>query len=530
MRWARLAFWPAAFAFGIAAEWAARPSPIALDAVTGFSLLGLGLIAASRRSWSRVGTILAAAGLAWFLGSIAGWAVYLHRGPLAQLLLTYPAPARRRQPWPDRAAVAAGYGYAVIYPLAHSDPVTLVFALGLVALAAHRYRAGRGPERRARAHALAAAAAFAAVLATEAALRLAGMPNSPALLVAYEAVIVLIAAGLTADLFWGSWTRAAVTGLVVDLGDPAAGTLRDRLARTLADPTLTVAYWLPDRGSYVDEAGRPLALPARDGQRAVTLIDDTGGPLAALIHDPAVLDDPQLDSGIAAAARLAAANARLQAEVRASLAQVQASRRRLVEVSDQQRRQLQHELRRGAEQRLATVANLLAQAGPDLTEAKTDLDAARAELRELARGIHPATLTSAGLQASLQELAARSPVPVHLVVPEQRGPPALESAVYFICAEALTNVAKHARASHVQLQVISTDTQLRVEITDDGTGGADSATGSGLRGLADRAEALGGRLTITSRPGQGTRLIAELPLPDPLATPGKLPPPEPGGP
>ena len=115
-------------------------------------------------------------------------------------------------------------------------------------------------------------------------------------------------------------------------------------------------------------------------------------------------------------------------------------------------------------------------------------------------------------------------------MPGQRWPPTLEAAVYFICAEALTNVAKHARASHVQLQVISTDTQLRVEITDDGTGGADSATGSGLRGLADRAEALGGRLTITSRPGQGTRLIAELPLPDPLAPPGKLPPPEPGEP
>ena len=171
MRWVRLAFWPAAFAFGIAAEAAVRPPPGALDAVTGFSLLGLGLIAASRRSWSRVGTILAAAGLAWFLGSIAGWAVYLHRGPLAQLLLTYPAPAHRRLRWPERAAVAAAYGYAVIYPLAHSDPVTLAFALGLAALAVRRYLAGRGPERRARGRALAAAAAFAAVLVMGAALR-----------------------------------------------------------------------------------------------------------------------------------------------------------------------------------------------------------------------------------------------------------------------------------------------------------------------------------------------------------------------
>src|SRR5215472_7295568 len=138
MRWVRLAFWPAAFAFGIVAEWAGRPSLIALDAVTGFSLLGLGLVAASRRSWSRVGLILAAAGLAWFLGSVAGWAAYLHRGPLAQLLLTYPATAGRRVPWPERGAVAAAYGYAVIYPLAHSDPVTVAFALALVALAVRR--------------------------------------------------------------------------------------------------------------------------------------------------------------------------------------------------------------------------------------------------------------------------------------------------------------------------------------------------------------------------------------------------------
>ena len=513
MRWARLAFWPAAFAFGIAAEVAGRPPLAALDAITGFSLLGLGLIATSRRAWSRVGVILTAAGLAWFLGSVAGWAVYLHRGPFAQLLLTYPAAAGRRVPRFERAAIAAAYGYAVIYPLASRDPVTLVFALCLVALAARRYQAGRGPERRARAHALAAAAAFAAVLAAGAALRLADVPSSPVMLGIYETVVVLIAAGLTADLFWGSWTRAAVAGLVVDLGDPAAGTLRDRLARALADPTLAVAYWLPERGSYVDEAGRPLALPAPDGQRAVTLINDAGGPLAALLHDPAVLDDPQLDAGIAAATRLAAANARLQAEVRASVAQVRQSRRRLVEAADEQRRQLQRELRHGAEQRLAIVAGLLAQAGPELSETRTDLAAARAELRELARGIHPARLTDAGLRASLEELAARSPVPVQLDVPAQRWPAAIEAAVYFTCSEALTNVAKYAHASHVGLRITNTDAQLRVEITDDGAGGADPAAGTGLRGLADRAEALGGHLTITSPPGHGTRVTADLPLP-----------------
>jgi signal transduction histidine kinase len=126
------------------------------------------------------------------------------------------------------------------------------------------------------------------------------------------------------------------------------------------------------------------------------------------------------------------------------------------------------------------------------------------------RGCH------AGLKASLQELAARSLVPVQLAVPAQRWPPALEAAIYFICSEALANIAKYAQASQVQLHVTSNGTRLRAEITDDGVGGADPATGSGLRGLADRIEALGGHLTITSPPGHGTRLTADLPLPGPL--------------
>ena len=277
--------------------------------------------------------------------------------------------------------------------------------------------------------------------------------------------MVVIAAGLFADLRWGEWAQATVTALVVDLGDPAtAGTLRDRLARTLQDPTLTIGYWLVEQNGYVDESGRPVVLPSGDDRRAVRLIDDAGAPLAVLIHDPDALDDPALLAGITAATRLAVANARLQAEVRARLEDVKASRRRLLDTADEQRRRLELELHNGAERQLAHVAELLADSDPQLAEAKAGLDAARSELRELARGIHPATLTDTGLGAALTELAARSPVPVKLTAAAQRWPPAIEAAAYFICSEALANITKHAHATQADIHITNTETELRVEV------------------------------------------------------------------
>ena len=518
MRAAARAVWPAAVALGIAAEAAGRPPLPALDAATGFSLVALGFLAWRRQPRYAVGWILAAAGVAWFIGTLAAWAVFLHRAPLAQLILTYPAtrlwPASRN----GALAAAAAYAYAAAYPVAENSAATTVFALALVGLAAWRYQAGGGLERRARASALAAAAAFGSVLIASAIEPVAGASGGRPLLAAYEAVIVLLAAGLTADLLWGRWAQGLVTALVVDLGDPAAaGTLRARLAHTLGDPTLTVGYWVTGQDGYVDETGLPLELPAGDRGRAVRLIDDAGAPLAALIHDPAILNDPALLTDIAAATRLAVANARLQAQIRAKVAQVSASRRRLVEAADEQRRQLERDLHEGAEKRLTKIAELLAGCSPPFAEITAGLGAARAELRELAHGIHPATLTDAGLHAALQELAARSPAPVELTIPPRRWPTTTEAAAYFLCSEALANTAKYAQASHVSVLITSNDDALRVEIADDGTGGADAAGGSGLRGLADRVEALGGRLTIISPPGQGTRLTAELPL----STPGQ---------
>jgi signal transduction histidine kinase len=313
-------------------------------------------------------------------------------------------------------------------------------------------------------------------------------------------------------LVWGRWTEGLLATFVIDLGEGlAAGTLRDRLARTLGDPTLTVGFWVPDQSIYVDESGQQLALPDHDPRRAVRLIDDAGAPLLALVHDAAILNDPSLLEDVTAATRLAVSNARLQAEVRGRIAAVRASRQRLVEAADQQRRQLERELRDGAERRLTTVAELLHAAGARLDDLGAGLAAARSQLHELARGLHPDSLTRSGLHGALAELAARSPVPVDLTVPERRWLPAPEVAAYFVCSEALANAAKHAAASNVRVRIVDEDTWMIIEIADDGIGGANPALGSGLRGLTDRVRALGGQITIDSAPGHGTHLKAQLP-------------------
>src|SRR5215472_10120860 len=510
MRRLRYALWPAGLAFGLAAEWIGGPQLIAFDTITGFALLLLGLMAWSRRPSSKAGAIMAAAGFAWFLGTLWAPAVFWHRALLAQLLISYPS--GRLSSRLQRVGAAAAYGYAAAAVLAGSLYATATFAVGVVALSACRYVAATGPQRRARLTPLASAVAFGLVLVAGAIASFVGAGADLVVLLGYDLTVGLIAIGLAADLLWGRWARGAVTGLVVDLGEPAAGgVLRDRLARALGDPTLVVGYWLPGQGRYVDEAGRPVEIPAGDAGRAVTPIQENGRRIAVLVHDLAVLDDPALLSAAGSAARLAVANARLQAEVSARVGQVEASRRRIVEASDEQRGRLERELREGAERRLAHVAELLADCGEPLADVRAGLDADRAELREFARGMHPATLTERGLGASVRELAGRSPITVEVAVPSARFPPAIEAAAYFVCAESLTNVAKHAEASKVRIGITQANGRLTVVVADDGTGGADRSRSSGLRGLADRVEALGGRLAVDSPPGGGTRVMAELP-------------------
>jgi signal transduction histidine kinase len=487
------------------------PGLAAADATVGLAFIGLGAIAWRRRPASRSGLLMVATGVAWFAGSFAGAALFLHRGPLVHLLVGYPRGRLRSRL--QQVVVAAAYVDGAVAPLARRDLLTVAVSLAVVTVVLAGYLRAGGAERRARAAALAAASAVALVLGLGAAGRIAEVGSAVAWLWAYQGMLVLVAVGLFADLLWGRWTQAAITGLVVDLGAAdEAGTLRAKLARAVGDPSLVVAYRLPDLDGYVDEAGRPVELPAAGTSQTVTRLRDGDREIGALVHDIAVLDDPDLVKAVAAAAGVAVANARLQAEVRARVSEVEGSRRRIVEAGDAERRRLERELREGAQRRLARVAELLADRGPPTADLQRELQAARAALTEFARGVHPRTLTETGLAAALAELSELSPVPVQVRVPEERLPLAVEAAVYYVCSEALTNVAKHAKASTVDVRVERRAGLVGVEITDDGVGGADPVRGSGLRGLADRVEALQGRLRVTSAPGSGTRILAEIPL------------------
>jgi signal transduction histidine kinase len=254
----------------------------------------------------------------------------------------------------------------------------------------------------------------------------------------------------------------------------------------------------------------------------VTPIDLDGQRVAALVHDSAVLEDRGLLDSVAAAARLAAANARLQAEVRAQVSELTASRLRLVQAGDEERRRLAERLHDSAERRLAMLARELEQAGarpraaPDAAErvrrAEEHLALTLGELRALAAGLHPRVLGERGLPGAIAELAAQSPVPVEAAVADGRLPEDIEVAAYFVCSEALANVAKYAEASRASVSVRARNGRVLVEVADDGAGGAVIGAGSGLRGLADRVEALGGALRLDSPRGGGTRLSVELPL------------------
>ena len=336
--------------------------------------------------------------------------------------------------------------------------------------------------------------------------------------------------GLTAlplALLWGllreRLARAHVGELVVHLETASPGEVRDELVRTLGDPTLEVAFWLPGRFEYVDADGRHVDVPEESPTRAVTKLEQDGEPLAVLVHDPTLLEEPKLVEAVAAAARLSLQNARLHAEVSAQLEKVKESRSRIVAAADDERRRIERDIHDGAQQRLVALALELKSAqrklGGDvdpeldalLASAADELQVAVDELRELAQGIHPGILVQGGLAAALEALAGRSPIPVTVESTQDRLAPEVEGTAYFVASEALANVVKHAGAAKAFIRATRADGTLVIEVEDDGVGGAASRNGSGLRGLADRVEAQGGSLRIESAPGSGTRIVAEIP-------------------
>jgi signal transduction histidine kinase len=507
-----------------------------------------GLIAWARRPESRFGPLLVAAGLAPAISRLSGAETESLRmaGEGLRLLpvvvffhvfLAYPS-GRLSRPF-DRLVVVSGY--------------SAVFGLGLLRLGLDLGGADGAAVIRAQ-RAGVAIVGLAAVGALISRRRASGRPlrlSLELLVVCFALALVGMVAGTlmlsvgapgTYSVRWVAFglvgvapvlllighlrarlARSAVGELFVELRrDPEPAELEQAVARALGDPSLTLAYWLPEFGTYADPEGRAVTLPEPSAARAVTPVERDGAPVAALLHDPALEEEPELLESVAAAVSISLENAQLHVELRARLEELRGSRARIVESAQRERQRLERNLHDGAQQRLVALSLNLAlledqlegdeSARQRIDEARRAVAASLDELREIARGIHPAVVTGHGLGVALEQLAAHAAVPIRLTVGIQgRLPEPIEVASYYVVAESLANVGKYAAASKATVDVSRSNGRLFVEITDDGIGGADTERGSGLRGLADRVEALGGRLRVWSPTGGGTRVQAEIP-------------------
>ena len=536
--------------------------------VVGWSFVGVGLFAWARRPDNRVGMLMAGTGFAWLLasfsfsdvpliftvGQVFGslfFAVVMH------LLLAFPSGRLRSRL--ERRLVLAAYllTTVVIAPMwlfadtqaldcdscpenvllvEPNEPlVTTVTSLlnivgaGLVltvlVILVRRWRRATAGQRRLLVPVYSAGAAVMLLLTVTVVLQATGA-DTWTLDVFWIASMVPF--GLVPWMFLVTLVRArmiqtgAVGQLIARMNEaPQRGELRDELARALGDPSIQLLYWLPDGERFVDSRGRDVKLPAPGSGRGVTRIERDGELVAALVHD-ALSFDKELGA-IGAAAGMAIENERLEAELRAKVTELRQSRSRMLRIGLEERRRLERDLHDGAQQRLVSMALHMRLArdklrgDPEaaarlLDGASTELDAALEELRELARGIHPAVLSDRGLDAALETLARRAPLPVQLNRDShERLPESIELAAYFVVSEALTNVAKYADASHAEVNVVRRNGKLTVEVADDGVGGADPDHGTGLRGLADRLAVIEGRLEVDSPPGEGTTVIARIP-------------------
>ncbi|WP_203786207.1 sensor histidine kinase [Paractinoplanes rishiriensis] len=539
---------------------------VAVTPLVGWAFGVAGVLASLRERWRRVGLLLLAVGLAWFV-HLADWThipvLVSATAPLrnaymavfGHLLLAFPTGRLRGRG--VRALVVAGYLDAVGLHLAAtlSDSPVLYdveAAAGVVLACVAVGVLSRGDRLPAPVWA-AAIVAFAALVGNLIVDRFApGL--ALAWWVAFTLALAAVPFAFLAGLLGVRLRRAAVARLVVRLarvGDAAS--LRAAIAEAIGDPSLALAFWVPVRQGYVDASGHPATLPDPGGPAVATLVERDGHRIGALVHD-AARRDPVLVDAVAAAAGLALDNARLQAELRANVAELEASRTRLVEATAAERRRIERNLHDGAQQRLVSVAFALGLArsrlaatttppagppaagdgvwprvtgagdpagAPDagrsdvvgvLEAAQAGVAAALEDLRRLSQGIHPGVLAERGLRAALTELAFTAAVPVRLewAAPDRLAGP-VEETGYYVVAEALANAAKHSGASAVVVGAAKRGGSLVVSVRDDGVGGADERAGTGLRGLADRVAALGGRLTLTSPPGGGTTIEVEVP-------------------
>jgi signal transduction histidine kinase len=544
---------------------------VVLGVVVGLSYIGVGLYAWWRRPLNRFGVLMTGVGFAWFLDGLTAanasaiFTIASYVGPLYLALAVHMVlafPGGRLQSTEQRALVIAGYLLVLgvrlpffllggdiagdlegsrpenVFALVDDPQSAVVFdwlagflaAVGLAlaaALLVRKYRAARDAQRRQQAPMVFTALTVFVLLALSELLLLADADAAAdalevAALVGFAALPYAFLAGLVRSRY----SRAGAVGELIErlnAGESGGGSLRSALADALGDPSLQLLYWRERAGQYVTHAGHPVDLPGPGTGRAVTEVERDGERVGAIVHEEQLVDEPELVRMVAGSAALALENERLEAELRARVDELERSRARVMEISLFERRRLERDLHDGAQQRLVAlslqigmaqkmVADKPALAARLLESAREELRTALAELRELARGIHPAILTDQGLGPALEALAARTPIPVDLeAMPAERLPASVEAAAYFVVAESLTNVTKYARAGRASVSIARDDGFAVVEVRDDGVGGADPRAGTGLRGLADRIAALDGRLEVHSPPGEGTIVRANIP-------------------
>jgi len=429
-------------------------------------------------------------------------------------------------------AIAVTYVTVVLVRPLQGAAVAVVLAFmsaALLILTARRWLVASEPVRRSLGPVAGAGVIAASIFLINSVSSLLGVPNEPGSLVfdLDAAGRAIIPFAFLAGLLRLRMARIAVADLVTEFGRlPAQERLGPALASALKDPTLEVGYWSEAEQRYLAADGSVVRLPAETDRRAATRLEHSGAPLAVIVHDPALEEDPGLVPAVSAALRLTVENEHLTAEVERQLVEVRASRARIVEAGDAERKRVERDLHDGAQQRLVSLMLALrltrVRLGRDaepavleaLDQATGDARAALAELRALARGMHPALLTEAGLAAAVQSLADRSSVPISVEPgPYERFARPVEGAAYFVVSEAVANLNKHAAATSATVRISREAGELRVEIADDGIGDADAHRGSGLTGLADRLAAISGTLDVDSPRGGGTRLTAHIPLP-----------------
>ena len=500
----------------------------------------------------------------WTAGFIAG---VPHLGPFmtwfcaplvfpftATVLLRYPEPRLHRRIEKAFIAVLVGwlvgchllwgavskpawFGYPAdswwptLYPHREASAVAgAVYELGALALIAaffvlvvQRLHRTHTVDRRALTPVVVASIALGVVVTVDVAARLVPVstPVMDRIFTIEAAMMLAIPVAFLVATIRGRLARAAVADLLLSLARPTTvEAVRDGLRQALRDPTLDIFYWVAETRNYVDSAGRVKDVSAIQRRLVVPVQTADHRPLAVIVADLSLQRHRSLVAAAVTAGAMALENAQLQASVRAQMEQLRASRSRIVEAGLSARRRVERDLHDGAQQRLLALKLYLASAHGQITDssARVAIEHARAELRQtleelrdLARGIHPAVLTQAGLAAALEGVAERFPLPIEVDAPKSRCNPDVEGTAYFLVCEALANIVKHAGATSAHVHVERTGGVLKVKVTDDGCGGAGFRTDGGLVGMRDRVAALAGEVTVTSPLGGGTEVEARIP-------------------